>query len=142
MVENFVESGFREGGCLCGSVRYRITQPLLAVVACHCKNCQKQAGSALSIIAVAARPALEIQGELATYEDRGSSGQTVLRRFCPRCGSPIISDMASAEAQGMIFVKAGTLDDSRDLQPSAHFWTASAQAWFPFADGMVCLERE
>ena len=142
MTEAPVESGSREGGCLCGSVRYRVTQPFMAVVACHCRNCQKQAGSAVSVIAVAARASLEVQGELATYEDRGSSGQTVLRRFCPRCGSPIVSDMASAEAQGMIFVKAGTLDDTSDLQPSAHFWTVSAQSWFPFSDAMVCLERE
>ena len=38
------------GGCLCGAVRYEIEgDPLLSAV-CHCRNCQKQAGSAMSVL--------------------------------------------------------------------------------------------
>jgi hypothetical protein len=35
-----------EGGCVCGAVRYRLTAPPLIVHACHCRDCQKQTGSA------------------------------------------------------------------------------------------------
>ncbi len=36
----------REGGCACGSVRYRLTPDPLFVHCCHCVNCQRQTGSA------------------------------------------------------------------------------------------------
>ena len=132
----------REGGCLCGAVRYEAQWSPKAVVTCHCTHCQKQAGSALSIIGVFARDAIAVTGELKTFEDRGSSGQAVLRQFCPNCGSPILSDTAAARAGGIIFLKAGTLDDTSDLRPVAHYWVQSAQPWFPFTDGAKCLERE
>jgi len=35
-----------EGGCACGAVRYRLTAAPLIVHACHCRDCQKQTGSA------------------------------------------------------------------------------------------------
>ena len=45
----------RSGGCLCGAVRYEASWPPIATAVCHCKNCQKQAGSALSVIAIHCR---------------------------------------------------------------------------------------
>jgi hypothetical protein len=34
------------GGCLCGKVRYSATADPAIVAVCHCRNCQKQAGTA------------------------------------------------------------------------------------------------
>ena len=39
-----------EGGCLCGQVRYTCDADPLFQAVCHCKNCQKQAGTAFSVI--------------------------------------------------------------------------------------------
>lgn len=39
----------REGGCLCGKVRFRITAPPLLTIACHCKGCQRLTASAFSL---------------------------------------------------------------------------------------------
>ena len=40
----------KTGGCLCGAVRYSFTgEPLMQAV-CHCKNCQRQAGSGWSML--------------------------------------------------------------------------------------------
>lgn len=38
------------GGCLCGAVRYRIEGDPLLTAVCHCRNCQRQAGSAMSVL--------------------------------------------------------------------------------------------
>ena len=84
-----------EGGCLCGKVRYSADTEPAFVGVCHCKNCQKQAGTAFSVIMGIPAAALSVEGELKTYEDRGDSGQAVLRRFCPNCGSPIAGDAAA-----------------------------------------------
>ena len=37
-----------EGGCLCGKVRYSADAEPTFVGVCHCKNCQKQAGTSFS----------------------------------------------------------------------------------------------
>ena len=122
----------RLGGCLCGAVRYEAAWPPLAVATCSCVNCQKQAGSALSVIAFLRRDALKLTGELTCYEDRGASGQVVHRKFCGRCGSPVVTETPAATAEGIIFIKAGTLDDRAGLNPGVHYWTKSAQDWFVF----------
>jgi hypothetical protein len=132
----------RHGGCLCGAVRYTVKWPPLLVATCHCRNCQKQAGSALSVVAFLKRDQLEVEGSLSVYEDVGATGDPVYRKFCGKCGSPVITETPSATAQGNIFIKAGTLDDCSDLEPSLHFWTKSAQPWFAFPSTGQCLETQ
>src|ERR687888_233978 len=34
------------GGCLCGAVRYEITEPLVFAGYCHCTRCQRRTGTA------------------------------------------------------------------------------------------------
>jgi len=36
------------GGCLCGKIRYSISQSVHNIVACHCTHCQKASGSGMS----------------------------------------------------------------------------------------------
>lgn len=117
----------RTGGCLCGAVRYTIAVDPLMQAVCHCKNCQKQAGSAYSIIAGVPADALTITGTPATYMDKGDSGSAVTRQFCGTCGSPLFSLVESAP--GLVFVKAGTLDDTSDFNPQVQVWTKSRQPW-------------
>lgn len=124
----------REGGCLCGKVRYKVAWPPLAVVTCSCRNCQKQSGSALSVVGMSRRGDLAVTGTLTTYEDKGDSGKAVYRQFCAHCGSPVLTDTPDAEAQGIIFFKAGTLDQTADLEPATHMWTKSAQHWVVFPE--------
>jgi hypothetical protein len=132
----------RSGGCLCGAIRYEVTWPPAATVICHCKDCQRQAGSAMSIIAAVPRDALTITGELTTYQGTGESGGPVFRRFCGTCGSPIISEIPGPQTEGMAYIKAGTLDDTSGLTPSAHIWASSAQDWFPIPKGAVRVEKQ
>ena len=81
------------GSCLCGAVRYESEAEPLMTAICHCDNCQRQSGSAFSIIVGVPAGSLRFEGEerLATYEDRGTSGKAVYRRFCKSCGSPVRS---------------------------------------------------
>ena len=120
------------GGCLCGKIRYTLNAEPLMCVTCHCKNCQRQAGSALSIIIGVPENAVEVTGELTTYHDTGDSGATVRRQFCNACGSPVFSRVASPP--GVIFIKAGTLDDTTMLRPSFHCYTKSKQDWVDLGD--------
>ena len=100
------------GGCLCGAVRYEVqSEPLMQLV-CHCSHCQKQAGSAFSTIVGVVEQAVTVtKGAATSYVDHGESGKAVERQFCGTCGSPLFSKVEVSP--GMIWVKSGTLDDSK-----------------------------
>lgn len=117
-----------QGGCLCGAVRYRADGEPAMVAICQCTHCQRQSGAAYSVNVGIAKGSLQFSGDLpATYEDRGSSGLPVHRRFCAKCGSPIFSQVDSSPQ--LDWLKAGTLDDTSWVQPQAAVWCASAQPW-------------
>ena len=85
------------GGCLCGSVRYESeAEPTLTAV-CHCHHCQKQTSSAFSILVALPKGGLRTEGEaLAAFETVGvDTGLSVTRRFCFKCGSAVMSDLAA-----------------------------------------------
>ncbi|MEL7218596.1 MAG: GFA family protein [Pseudomonadota bacterium] len=122
----------KTGGCLCGAVRYTLSAEPLMCVTCHCKNCQRQAGTALSVIIGVPSDSVDVTGELKTYNDTGDSGATVRRQFCPECGSPVFTLVDQPE--GVMFVKAGSLDDTSDLKPAFHCYTKSKQGWIGLGD--------
>ena len=70
------------GSCLCGQINLTISsEPMMAGV-CHCKNCQKQTGSAFSTLA--GFPLSDIDfgdSELSMYEDSATESGSVVKRF-------------------------------------------------------------
>ena len=134
------------GGCLCGAVRYRLAGEPAMVAVCHCRTCQRNTGSAFSTnVAFPAnaafsttsampREAVSVEGDdLATYETRaGSDSPPFFRSFCARCGSPVC---ARGDAYpGIVFVKAGTLDEPTLVAPTAHIWCSEQLPWVQAGD--------
>ena len=60
------------------------------------------------------------------YRTRGDSGRTKDCAFCGGCGTRLYHETAGS---GVLSVKAGSLDDTSDLAPSAHLWIKCAQPW-------------
>ncbi len=128
-----------EGGCLCGNIRYSFAGAPLMTAACHCRNCQKQGGSAFSVVCVALASSYQQTGVTKIFEDVGESGQTVSRHFCPDCGSPIIS---VAEAlPDFTIVKAGTLDNPSLFPPTQEAYCDSSFDWLPPLPGTQRFPR-
>ena len=127
-----------DGGCLCGAVRYSAAAEPVMQAICHCRNCQKQAGSGWSMIIGVPAAALSVSGEVKTYTDHGDSGGEVLRQFCPNCGSPLFSRVAVRP--DLVFIKAGTLDDTSSFTPQMQFWAASKQHWVDI-EGVPAFDR-
>ena len=128
------------GGCLCGDVRYRSDAEPVMTAVCHCSHCQKQTSSSFSILVGVPKGALHIEGEpLAAYETQGESGQPIIRKFCPNCGSPVVSDVTVTP--DLVWIKGGTLDDTSWLQPQVHWWSDSAQPWVKIDDDIPAFER-
>lgn len=125
-----------EGGCLCGAIRYTSkAQPLVTAV-CNCRHCQRQTGTSFSILLGLPKGSLELTGDTpATFHDTGTSGLPVQRRFCARCGSPILSEVTATPT--IDWLKAGTLDDPSWLQPQISIWCDSAQPWVQMPEGVA-----
>lgn len=121
--------GKLDGGCLCGAVRYTVDgdEPMMTAI-CHCRDCQRQSGSGYSIIAGVAIEDFHQVGETRVYDTIGTDrGVPAHRRFCPICGSPIASVLADAD--DVVWIKAGTLDDPSWLEPELEAWRSSGQPW-------------
>ena len=86
-----------EGGCTCGSVRYRLNARPLFVHCCHCTWCQRETGSAFAVNAMIEASNVELlKGELerTTLPSASGKGQTLSR--CPHCGITLWSNYAAA----------------------------------------------
>ncbi|MEH6790588.1 GFA family protein [Parasphingorhabdus sp.] len=126
------------GQCLCGAVSYEVEGDLQMCGVCHCKNCQRQAGSAYSVLFAIADDQITITGDLTTYEDHSDSGNVVHRHFCGTCGSPVKTSLPTQP--GQTYIKAGTLDDTSVLHPQIHFWTGSKQPWVTIDANVAQME--
>ena len=127
----------RTGGCLCGGVRYRMKEEPLITAICHCRHCQRQSGSAFSVVCAVPDSGFEQDGETQVYIDRGDSGQAVQRHFCPNCGSPVVSIVEALP--GLTIVKAGTLDDPSSIVPTQEAYCRDAWTIVPRLQGTQCF---
>jgi len=134
------------GGCLCGAVRYGITGPPLVAYTCHCAACQRLTGSAFSSAVVVAAEACRftIGAEPRSFGRTADSGRTVTRWVCAECGTWICNGAKPGTAPPGTFVavRAGTLDETSWLRPTAHFWTRSAQPWVVLPEGGERFETQ
>ena len=120
-----------QGGCLCGAIRFAFDRSAAVAQAhCHCPDCQRSTGSAFATIAFVPEPAFQkVKGEAKGYEVAGDSGGKVKRFFCPECGSQLYSQVEVSP--GIVFVKAGAMDDASWFAPSMVLWSDTAQPWAP-----------
>jgi hypothetical protein len=120
--------GKLDGHCLCGEITYTCDADPIITAICHCTECQRQAGTAYSIIVGVAREELHIAGTPKVFDTIGDdTGATAHRNFCGTCGSPILSVLSNAD--DIAWIKAGTLNDASWLEPELEAWTSSAQPW-------------
>jgi len=125
----------RQGGCLCGAVRYRVEGEPLSNGICHCRTCRRTASApALPFAAFPVGALAFTQGE--PLEFRSSPSAT--RGFCGRCGSPL-TYRNDAEPDS-IDVMTCSLDDAGALAPSFHVWVGHKLAWEHVADGLPAYE--
>ncbi len=116
------------GGCLCGKVRYTVSQLPKNIIACHCTHCQKASGAGASHNAVVPTSALTVvSGQPKVYVDTADSGNKLNRYFCGDCGSALYSQREKVPE--MMVLKIGTLDAPADMKIAMNIWTQSARSW-------------
>jgi hypothetical protein len=134
------------GGCVCGAIRYEITQAPVSVYTCHCTDCQRITSSAFSIGMVVPADAFRPAGLEAKAAPGGvtAGGRVKSRWICPDCGTWLYGGpKIGTEPPGtQRVIRGGTLDDTSWLQPTTHFWTRSKQKWVVLPEGETQFETQ
>ncbi len=127
-----------EGGCACGAVRYRLLSDPLFTHCCHCLNCQRQTGSAFVINLLIEADRVELLAgdpqPVDVPRDDGSK-QRIFR--CPTCQVAVSSEYGRPEVR---FVRAGTLDEPRRVQPDVHIFTRSKVGWVTLPESVPAFD--
>jgi hypothetical protein len=128
-----------EGGCACGTVRYRLTARPMFVHCCHCLNCQRQTGSAFVInLLVEAEHVQLVSGDVQPTPAPRDDGSVQTISRCPSCQVAVFSDYGWPELK---FVRAGTLDDPSAVAPDVHIYTRSKVPWVSLPDGVPSFDK-
>ena len=129
----------QQGGCLCGAIRYEVGEAPQSVYACHCRDCQRLTSSAFSMAIIVPERAFRLtRGDPRPLQRIAASGRVAIRLVCPECGSWV----CGTPRNGTVRVRAGTLDDTSWLRPTAHFWTRSRQGWITLPAGDEIFETQ
>jgi hypothetical protein len=119
------------GGCLCGGVRFEVTEPPVTAVYCHCTRCQRRTGTAAAASARLAPGSLRIvSGEELVRSYVPEDG--FAKDFCSACGGALWS--RHPQDPDLVSVRMGAFDADPGIRPSARQYVDYAAAWEPLPD--------
>lgn len=128
-----------EGGCACGRMRYRLASQPMFVHCCHCRDCQRQTGSAFVINALIETDRVErLMGETEAIPVPTDSGRPHVIHRCPVCKVALWSHYGGIEQ--LSFVRVGALDDPAALRPDVHIYTRSKLPWIALPQEVPAFE--
>lgn len=123
------------GRCLCGAVRYVVTDAFEYAAMCHCANCRRATGSAFKPFAGIAASALQVtQGADQLHRYGQQYGHDAR---CAACGSLLYSLVRDA---AYVHVTLGTLTDTPTRQPTEHIFVGSKASWYTILDDLPQYE--
>jgi hypothetical protein len=128
-----------DGGCACGAVRYRLGDAPLFVHCCHCRDCQRQTGSAFVLNALIETDRIvPLAGDPRPVAVPTDSGRPHRIFRCAACQTAVWSEYGGRAA--LRFVRVGTLDDPTALPPDVHIYTRSTLPWVALPAGVPRFE--
>jgi hypothetical protein len=118
------------GGCICGAVKFEVSDPQRQVIACHCRQCRRMSGHyfAASAASWSGLKLTESSG-LAWF----ASTTTSRRGFCRLCGSSLFFDHGPDDPVG---IAAGAFDIEPGFELAAHIWVDEAGGYYRIADAL------
>lgn len=115
-----------EGGCLCGSVRYRVKGPLRDITTCHCGECRRTHGGAAPYTSCP-DDQLELMADVGlAWIESPHSATNAVRGFCANCGSSLFW---KAPDRDYTAIAAGSVDEPSGLRSVGHIWWDARADW-------------
>ena len=127
------------GGCICGQVKYQITEKPLFTQACHCKDCKVLTGSSYVVNSSILENTLIVEGEVSSAELKAGSGASCKTYFCAKCGTYVYADYDSAVKR--LTVRTKTLDSPDKFPPQVHIFTKDKDPWLNLSEDTVCFKE-
>jgi hypothetical protein len=122
---------WREGGCFCGAVRYRVEGAPIDAAYCHCRICQRTTGAPAVPWASWPVERFSWAGPEPRTLESSAAGR---RRFCGECGTQILF-WTEAEPK-LLDVNLVTLNRPEAVAPQYQIWTESRIPWFDTIDSL------
>jgi len=120
-------------------VRYRMGAKPMFVHCCHCKDCQRQTGTAFVLNALIEADRVELLSGAPTPTTMPTeSGRPHIVFRCADCGTAVWSEYGGLTR--LRFVRVGTLDDPTALPPDVHIYTRSKLPWIALPAGVPAFE--
>jgi hypothetical protein len=120
------------GGCLCGSVRFELSELPADAGYCHCTRCQRRTGNASSAQArIDGRSFRLLRGEEAVKAWRHPEGGFE-KLFCRECGAQLFSRNPDDPTQ--MSIRMSAFDEDPGVRPSWRAFVANAASWEPIPD--------
>ena len=128
------------GACGCGQLTYQLTSAPMFVHCCHCKECQKQTGSAYVLNAIIEADRVSWSGETTEHflATPSGKGQSIIR--CANCGTAVFSEYLVRLGK-LRYIRVGTLDHPELCPPDAQIFTSSKQSWVPLNTDILSFEN-
>jgi hypothetical protein len=120
------------GGCLCGGVRFELSERPHNAGYCHCTRCQRRTGTGASAQArIDGRTLRILQGEELLKSWRHPEGGFE-KLFCSECGAHLFS--RNPEDHTQMSARMGAFDGDPGVRPSWRAYVAYAPSWEPLPD--------
>jgi hypothetical protein len=120
------------GRCLCGGVRFELSEPATGAGYCHCTRCQRRTGTAVSASARIDGDTFRItEGEQLVKTWRAPEGGWE-KGFCSNCGAHLFSRNPDDPTE--MGIRMAAFDGDPGVRPSSRQFVAYAAVWEPIPD--------
>lgn len=126
-----------EGGCHCGSIRYKVNGEAITHALCHCTDCRRSSGAPMVGWTMYPATAVEVtKGNPKVYK----SSENARRHFCENCGTGLFY-FNEKILPGIIDIQSATYDNPDAVPAQAHIQTAEQISWMKTAHTLPEFER-
>lgn len=125
-----------QGGCLCSSIRFRISGTPIISTICHCATCRRASAAPTVAWLTVERSRFQIlSGSPHVYR----SSQGVVRRFCRSCGSQLTYE--STTHPDTIDITTLSLDNPNAFAPTLEVWLEHRISWQPASQTLTQFSK-
>ena len=94
---------------------------------CHCLACKRRTGSAFGLQARFPKAHVKVAGRATEYTSIADSGNHVVHRFCPTCGSTVCWELEALP--GFVSVAVGAFADPGFPPPTVSVYDERRHPW-------------
>ena len=120
------------GRCLCGGVRFELSEPALAAGYCHCTRCQRRTGTASSAQARIDGATFRLLSGADLVQGWRHPDGGFEKCFCRTCGAHLFS--RDPDGSGQMSIRMSAFDGDPGVRPSWRAFVAYAAPWEPIPD--------